>query len=186
MVDPMNDPSMSAASTSATSATTFARCDSRRRSTRGARALSFVRENARALRRSFARHERRDVTRSPFAIRHAHQTRGRPSRARTSRTRDDETTRRRRERRTRGRTAMRMRIRVTNDDGDDSDDARYGAAANTARRTTSRGGRKSPARTQAFHALCTSTGARRLRVRTKTTHMRQPRKVRGRNCSREK
>ena len=68
MVDPMNDPSMSAASTSATSATTFARCDSRRRSTRGARALSFVRENARALRRSFARHERRDVTRSPFAM----------------------------------------------------------------------------------------------------------------------
>lgn len=68
MVDPMNDPSMSAASTSATSATTFARCDSRRRSTRGARVLSFVRENARALRRSFARHERRDVTRSPFAI----------------------------------------------------------------------------------------------------------------------
>ena len=30
--------------------------------------LSFARENARALRRSFARHERRDVTRSPFAI----------------------------------------------------------------------------------------------------------------------
>ena len=30
--------------------------------------LSFVRENARALRRSFARHERRDVTRSPFAM----------------------------------------------------------------------------------------------------------------------
>ena len=183
MVDPMNDPSMSAASTSATSATTFARCDSRRRSTRGARALSFVRENARALRRSFARHERRDVTRSPFAM---PTKRRAPERARTSRTRDDETTRRRRERRTRGRTAMRMRIRVTNDDGDDSDDARYGAAANTARRTTSRGGRKSPARTQAFHALCTSTGARRLRVRTKTTHMRQPRKVRGRNCSREK
>ena len=94
MVDPMNDPSMSAASTSATSATTRARCDSRRRSTRGARALSFVRENARALRRSFARHERRDVTRSPFAIRHAHQTRGRPSeRGRAEReTRDDETT----------------------------------------------------------------------------------------------
>lgn len=183
MVDPMNDPSMSAASTSATSATTFARCDSRRRSTRGARALSFVRENARALRRSFARHERRDVTRSPFAM---------PTKRAGARARADEpnarheTTRRRRERRTRGRTAMRMRIRVTNDDGDDSDDARYGAAANTARRTTSRGGRKSPARTQAFHALCTSTGARRLRVRTKTTHMRQPRKVRGRNCSREK
>ena len=185
MVDPMNDPSMSAASTSATSATTFAQCDSRRRSTRGARALSFVRENARALRRSFARHERSDVTRSPFAIRHAHQTRGRPSSEDSANARH-ETTRRRRERRTRGRTAMRMRIRVTNDDGDDSDDARYGAAANTARRTTSRGGRKSPARTQAFHALCTSTGARRLRVRTKTTHMRQPRKVRGRNCSREK
>ena len=183
MVDPMNDPSMSAASTSATSATTLARCDSRRRSTRGARALSFVRENARALRRSFARHERRDVTRSPFAM---PTKRAGARAARTARTRDDETTRRRRERRTRGRTAMRMRIRVTNDDGDDSDDARYGAAANTARRTTSRGGRKSPARTQAFHALCTSTGARRLRVRTKTTHMRQPRKVRGRNCSREK
>ena len=183
MVDPMNDPSMSAASTSATSATTFARCDSRRRSTRKPRALSFVRENARALRRSFARHERRDVTRSPFAM---PTKRAGARAARTARTRDDETTRRRRERRTRGRTAMRMRIRVTNDDGDDSDDARYGAAANTARRTTSRGGRKSPARTQAFHALCTSTGARRLRVRTKTTHMRQPRKVRGRNCSREK
>ena len=183
MVDPMNDPSMSAASTSATTATTRARCDSRRRSTRGARALSFVRENARALRRSFARHERRDVTRSPFAM---------PTKRAGARASADEpnarheTTRRRRERRTRGRTAMRMRIRVTNDDGDDSDDARYGAAANTARRTTSRGGRKSPARTQAFHALCTSTGARRLRVRTKTTHMRQPRKVRGRNCSREK
>ena len=29
---------------------------------------SFARENARALRRSFARHERRDVTRSPFAM----------------------------------------------------------------------------------------------------------------------
>ena len=85
MVDPMNDPSMSAASTSATSATTRARCDSRRRSTRGARALSFVRENARALRRSFARHERRDVTRSPFAM----PTKPRaPERARTSRTRD--------------------------------------------------------------------------------------------------
>lgn len=183
MVDPMNDPSMSAASTSATSATTFARCDSRRRSTRGARVLSFVRENARALRRSFARHERRDVTRSPFAM---PTKRAGARAARTSANARHETTRRRRERRTRGRTAMRMRIRVTNDDGDDSDDARYGAAANTARRTTSRGGRKSPARTQAFHALCTSTGARRLRVRTKTTHMRQPRKVRGRNCSREK
>ena len=91
MVDPMNDPSMSAASTSAT---TFARCDSRRRSTRGARALSFVRENARALRRSFARHERRDVTRSPFAMptkragARAERGRGRAERETT----DDETT----------------------------------------------------------------------------------------------
>jgi len=92
MVDPMNDPSMSAASTSATSATTFARCDSRRRSTRGARALSFVRENARALRRSFARHERRDVTRSPFAM-PTKRAGARAERGRAEReTRDDETT----------------------------------------------------------------------------------------------
>ena len=88
----MNDPSMSAASPSAPSATPFARCDSRRRSTRGARALSFVRENARALRRSFARHERRDVTRSPFAMppkrAGARAERGRAARE----TRDDETT----------------------------------------------------------------------------------------------
>ena len=184
MVDPMNDPSMSAASTSATSATTFARCDSRRRSTRGAR-VRLVRARKRACSEALVRASRAARC-DAIAIRHSHQTRGRPSERGRARTRDDETTRRRRERRTRGRTAMRMRIRVTNDDGDDSDDARYGAAANTARRTTSRGGRKSPARTQAFHALCTSTGARRLRVRTKTTHMRQPRKVRGRNCSREK
>lgn len=54
--------------------------------------LSFVRENARALRRSFARHERRDVTRSPFAM---PTKRAGARAARTERereTRDDETT----------------------------------------------------------------------------------------------
>ena len=160
-----------------------ARCDSRRRSTRG-KTRALVRARKRACSEALVRASRAARC-DAIAIRHAHQTPGARASADepNARRRD---TRRRRERRTRGRTAMRMRIRVTNDDGDDSDDARYGAAANTARRTTSRGGRKSPARTQAFHALCTSTGARRLRVRTKTTHMRQPRKVRGRNCSREK
>lgn len=46
---------------------------------------------------------------------------------------------------------------------------RHNGALNTARATSRRGGRKSPASTQAFHALCTSTGARRFLVRTKTT-----------------
>ena len=112
MVDPMNDPSMSAASTSATSATTFARCDSRRRSTRGARALSFVRENARALRRSFARHERRDVTRSPFAM---------PTKRAGARASEDEPNARRRDDET---TTRAPNARTNGDEDEDSRDKR--------------------------------------------------------------
>lgn len=184
MVDPMNDPSMSAASTDVGDVGDDARAVRFATAFDARRARALVRARKRACSEALVRASRAARC-DAIAIRHAHQTRGRPSeRGRAEReTRDDETTTRAPNARTNG---DEDEDSVTNDDGDDSDDARYGAAANTARRTTSRGGRKSPARTQAFHALCTSTGARRLRVRTKTTHMRQPRKVRGRNCSREK